>query len=163
MGRLTLICGLQGTGKTTVGRILAEVQSAKLLGTDIIRKDLFQNSQYTSEEMQVVYEEIFLQARHRLEQGEDVILDATFSKMQNRARAQKIADQLNIDFLVIEVTCSDENMIKERLRNRAIDASEADWEVYLQAKKEFESITRPHLTIDNSGTPEELKSKFTEQ
>ncbi|MCF2241345.1 AAA family ATPase, partial [Halobacterium salinarum] len=45
--RLVVVCGLPGTGKTTVSGHAAETLDAELLRTDVVRTDLFPEPDYT--------------------------------------------------------------------------------------------------------------------
>ena len=159
MREVTVICGLQGTGKTTVARLIAEQQEAVLLRTDVVRKELFDEPKYTIGEMQQVYEEMFARACQEV-LDKNVVLDATFSKQVNRQRARDIARDVGATFQIIEVT-SESEVINERLEARNQDASEADWNVYQNTIDDFEPIQEPGITIDNSGSKNDLIVKLS--
>ena len=157
---MILVCGLQGTGKTTIAEILAKRQKADLLRSDVIRKKLFTEPRYTDEERKKVYDHMFLEAKRSLEQRKAVILDATFSKQGDRDRAKEISKESDADFQIVEVICPNEVKVAERLGKRVGDASDADIQVHRRAKAAFEPIEGPHVTIDNSGTLHELNYKL---
>lgn len=156
---LIIVCGLQGAGKTTVAKEVAEKLKAVLLRTDIIRKSLIKEPKYTVAEMQKIYKEMFIRARKMLQDDKNVVLDATFTKKENRMEAKKIAEETNVDFQIIEVVCS-EKVIKKRIEQRSGDDSEANFEVYLKYKNLFEPITEKHIVIDNSGTLRDLDEQL---
>jgi predicted kinase len=56
---LFVVCGLQGTGKTAVSRLISWKTGAVLLRTDVIRRELFEKPTYSEEEKNRVYEEMF--------------------------------------------------------------------------------------------------------
>jgi predicted kinase len=155
---LIVICGLQGTGKTTVARRIIEKMQAVLLRTDVIRKEL-KNFQYTEEAKQLVYEEMFSRAKTLLQEGKNVVLDATFIRQKNRDQAQQLASEVNADFQIILVVSSDE-AVKQRIKERVGDESEAGFEQYLNSKGAFETIIGKHITIDNSGLIEETNQQL---
>ncbi|MFC6734896.1 AAA family ATPase, partial [Halolamina salina] len=83
---LVLVCGLPGTGKSTVAERIAELLPARMLRTDVVRKELFPEPTYEAEESAAVYDELFDRARDRLDAGEHVVLDATFRRRRLRQR-----------------------------------------------------------------------------
>ncbi len=151
---LLIVCGLQGTGKTWVAGRISEQNGATLLRTDVVRKELLSATTYSSAEIQNVYSETIRRAKELLKQGQDVILEATFSKSENRDLAREAAMEAGAEFHLVEVVC-DEAVVEERLRLRHNDASDADFQIYLKYKPLFETITEDHIIIDNSGTEEE--------
>jgi hypothetical protein len=66
MPQLYLLCGLQGSGKSTVGRLVAEKINGEILKTDKIRTEMFPNPQYTPHERQAVYDEMFRRATEQI-------------------------------------------------------------------------------------------------
>jgi len=157
--KLIVVIGLQGTGKTTVAKKVTEMFNAVLLRTDVIRRELFKERQYTLEETKRVYGEMFERARKSLQEGKTVVLDAMFVKEQERTQARNIADGVGAQFQVVEVVCS-EDVIKERIEARSGDASEATFEIYLKFKNLFEPVLEEHITIDNSGSLEDIDTQL---
>lgn len=152
-GNLTIVCGLQGTGKTTVAKRISEGMDAVLMRTDVLRKEL-KIFKYSEEDKQKVYDEMFSRVQKLLQENKNVVLDATFIKQKNRDRAQQIAEEVNAGFKVVEVVCSD-NVVKRRIEKRTGDESEAGFKQYLISRKSFETVLGRHITIDNSGTVNE--------
>lgn len=151
---LVLVCGLPGTGKSTVAERVAELLSARLLRTDVVRKELFPEPTYAAEESAAVYDELFGRARETLAGGDHVVLDATFRRRELRERAAELADDTGVEFRLVRVDCA-EPVVRERIRKRQTeedDESDADFAIYTQLKAEFEPIRGDdHLVIDNSG------------
>lgn len=150
---LIIICGLQGTGKTTVAKKIEEMTNAILLRTDVIRQKMFEDPKYTEEEKQKVYNEMFSRARNLLSEDKNVIMDATFSKRKNRKEANKIAEEHDSNFKIIKVVCPPK-LVKGRMEKRSGDESKANFDVYKKYKKSFESLKQEHIVIDNSGSLE---------
>ncbi|MGI9509785.1 MAG: AAA family ATPase [Geminicoccaceae bacterium] len=146
--KLTIVCGLPGAGKTVVARLLLQMREAILLRSDVLRKDVLMTPTYTDDEKQAVYSEMFTRAKRALLKGHDVVLDAAFNKEGNRKMAASLAEALKADFKIVLVTSSEE-AIRDRLRHREGDESDANWQVYQLLKQRFERIDEPHVMITN--------------
>lgn len=153
MSSLTIVCGEPGVGKSRVADFISRrMGGAPVLRTDEIRKDLFgPEPDYTSEESQATYDEMFDRARNLLKDGEHVILDATFMFEHGRQRANALAQEYTdpYDFTIIRVTC-EPSIAKDRINNRTHDASDADVSVYQSIRDRFEPVELPYHEIDNS-------------
>lgn len=146
---LIIVCGLQGTGKSTVAAYLTKkIKKAIHLRSDIIRKKLFSNPTYSEKEKEKVYI-VLLQNVKTLLKRKTVILDATFSKNRYRILAKRIAENLGASWHIIETTCSEE-IVKKRLKTRTNDASDAKFIHYLEQKPLFETIRGKHIIVDTS-------------
>jgi hypothetical protein len=163
--RLILVCGLPGTGKTTVAEELAKKTGSHILSTDIIRKELIRSPEYSDEEKDMVYGMLFSMAEMMLRDGRNVLIDGTFQKESLRKTAGGIASNTKSEFRIVEVVC-DEAIIRKRLSGRCktCSASDADFAVYLKIKKAFEPVRETHDVID-TGKPwmkqvETLAKKF---
>lgn len=148
---LTIVCGLPGVGKTTTAREVAAETDATVIRSDVVRKQLFDDPSYSSQETEQVYEAVLDRARATL--PEPVVLDATFRRRRHRAKASALARAQGVDFRIVKVEC-DDAVVRRRIRERTNDASDADVSVYLQA--EFEPLMREAEIIDN--TPEKTEA-----
>ncbi len=148
---LILVCGLPATGKSTIALKLAKRIGATLLRTDIIRKEIFSAPSYSKEEKELVYRIMFLVAKYLLRSGKRVVIDGTFYKKAFREEVYEIARKTRSRLEILECVAP-ESVIKERMecRKTRYRASDADYEVYLKLKQEFEPIEQPHLVIDTS-------------
>lgn len=148
--RLLIVCGEPGVGKSKVARHIARRTFAKHLATDSIRKYMFgENPEYTQEESQAVYDEMFGRAEALLNRGKTVVLDATFMLAQGRERAHDLAEEHDADFDIIRVTAP-ASECKYRIRKREDSDSDADVSVYQSIADRFEPVELPHIEIDNS-------------
>ena len=163
---LVVLCGLIGTGKSTLSAALSEVTGLEVLRSDELRKavagldkrehryDPFGEGMYSSEFFDATYKVLLKEGSRLLEKGNGVILDASFKKEKYRSEARKIAHSFKIPFLLIECRCCDE-VIKQRLEKRqreGVDISDGRLSFFLKQKSDFESITeiskREHLIIN---------------
>lgn len=145
---LVVVCGLQGTGKSTVARKIALKTGGQILRTDVIRKEMFERPTYSEEEISNVYAEMFRRAKNALSKG-TVILDATFKSHKDREDARIIAASLGLPFSLVRTIC-DEAVLKERITARKDDASDARFEHYLATKAAFEPLLHEHVSIDTT-------------
>jgi len=135
--RLILVGGPPGSGKTTLGGRLADRTGAVLLSSDRIRKELagispaehaaspYRQGLYTPEWTGRTYAEMFARARHLLERGETVVLDASFTDEEQRRAARDLA--LRTDSQLHELHCSaGPATLAERLAGRTGTFSDAD-------------------------------------
>jgi|Deesub1362A_J573_1020465.scaffolds.fasta_scaffold00057_124 hypothetical protein len=149
---LILLCGLPGTGKSTLAKRITRRYSATILQTDEVRKEIIKKPTYSQEEKRLVYKVVFLITKYLLKSKRNVILDGTFYKRKLRNEAYKIADECKNRFIIIECTAPEE-VIKKRMKRRISKGrglSDADYDVYLKIKKQFEPIRREHLTVDTT-------------
>jgi predicted kinase len=167
-----IMCGLPGTGKSFVADVIARKTGAEVLRTDDVRKEYLQGRKpsYSEEERQGIYELMFRKAKGLLDESKDVILDATFAKKNNRARAVKESGTDKI--VMVEVVLEDEEVIKKRIEKRLMGGrskSDATYQVYKRYKHgalRFDRISSDelregmrHIVINNSGKEEETEKQ----
>ncbi|MFD1514587.1 AAA family ATPase [Halomarina rubra] len=155
-GHVVVVCGLPGAGKTTVAERITDRLDATRLRTDVIRKELFPDPDYTDAESEAVYDELFARCRSLVADDDPAVLDATFREAAKRSRARGVSEAVDVPFSLVEVTCEDP-VVRERIRARTDDASDADVEVYDMYRDLFEPIETDHLVVDNSGSLAETR------
>lgn len=150
--RLYVVCGEPGVGKSEVASFLGLIRTnTVVLRTDEIRKELFgPDPDYTSQESQATYDEMFQRARNNLEDGGNVIMDATFMYADGRQRAKGLASETDATFHLLRIVC-DEDTVIERIKSREDDASDAGVDVYRSIRDRFEPVEMSHSRVDNSG------------
>ena len=168
---LILLCGLTGTGKTTIANVLAAEVDMKVISSDIARKKLahiptsehrfeeFGKGIYTEEFTEKTYSEMIKQAEFFLKKGVSLILDATFQKSKHRQAAAELAKKSGAEFHIIACTASDD-IIRQRLEKRAKEegvASDGRWEIYEKQKQGYEQIQESHITIETSSNIDMIK------
>lgn len=146
---LIIICGLPGTGKTTLAKALAKKFHLTHISTDIIRKKHFKHREYSKKEKMKVYSLVFSEAEKELVVGKNIALDGTFYKSTLRKTAYSLAKKYKTKFFIIECTIS-ENEIKKRIekREKTKNASEADFKTYKKVNLQFNQIKEKHLKIN---------------
>jgi aminoglycoside phosphotransferase family enzyme/predicted kinase len=124
-----VLCGLPGSGKSSIARILSKKLDLTTLRSDVIRKQLFgpaakdQNAArlehdiYSTAAHRRTYGELMRRARSALQQKNSVILDATFSHADYRRQVLQLADDFRSRAVFIECTAPD-NVLQARLRQR---------------------------------------------
>jgi hypothetical protein len=155
---LVVVCGLQGTGKTQVAKILSQKLNAQLFSTDALRKE----QDYHFKTRMNTYQILFKLAKGFLKKKKNVILDGTFYKESLRKTAKEIAQKLKTKIYFIEVICN-EKKIKERIEKRfkkGTSESKANYLVYLKYKKLWQPIKEKHIIIDNSGDLKQLRKQI---
>ncbi len=158
---LILVCGLPGTGKTTVAKKIADKTKSFVFNTDIVRKELFEKPKYTKKEKELIYNLLFEMTEKFLKSAKNVVLDGTFYKKELRERVRKIAENMNSDFHIVEVVC-DEKILKKRMgkRTKKRTPSDADFEIYKKIEKEFEPIREKHFVVETGKDWEKEIEKF---
>lgn len=146
---LIIVCGLPGTGKTTLAAALAEKLGAGHISSDVTRKRMFSRPTYSEDEKEAVYKRMAEEAANALSEGRDAIADATFYRASERARFRRIAESAGTKAFVI-VCYLPEAEVKRRLVGRRGGPSDADFGVYLKVRETFEPVAGSHLEADMS-------------
>jgi predicted kinase len=159
---LVMLCGLPGTGKTSLARRLAVGWPAVVIESDRIRQILFTPPTYSAEESRHVHQVCHIligwYLRHTDRDGKlcqhHVIYDATNLYEYHRKLVQSLADRNEARLVVVEVTAHDE-VVRERLAPRGRQDmaelySDADWNVYQRMHQRAEPIQGEHVTVNTS-------------
>ncbi len=159
---LVMLCGLPGTGKTSLARRLAVRWPAVIIESDRIRQVLFTPPAYTAEESRQVHQVCHIligwYLRHTDRDGNlyrhHVIYDATNLYEYHRKLVHSLAERNEARLVVVEVTARDE-VVRERLapggrQDMAQLYSDADWDVYQRMRQRAEPIQGERVTVDTS-------------
>jgi len=144
-----VFCGVSGSGKSTVARLLAEQVGAVRLASDVIRKELHgvhpadhtaDPELYSRRANERTYATLLEQAGEWLQRGASVLLDATFGRRADRERAKAQAEEFGGRFLLVELRIA-AAVAEQRIRDRQTsenDVSDADVAVLKQQLQRFE-------------------------
>lgn len=143
-GRLVIMSGLPGTGKSHLAQLAAERTGAIVLRSDALRKLLFPQPDYSARESRTVYEAAYALIGYLIAEGYPVIFDATNLSAWARARAAGVAARAGGAALVVQTTAP-EHVVRERLFARGrpgVEAflSDAGWEVYTSMRSRLEPV-----------------------
>lgn len=134
--RLVAIGGLSGTGKSTLGTMLApsvgKAPGAVHLRSDLERKAMYTMcdterlppSAYTPAETAKVYALVAGKAESILRSGHSVIVDAVFSSQEERCQIERVAEQLKVGFSGLWLEAPADTLMS-RVGARRGDASDA--------------------------------------
>ena len=168
-----LVCGVTGTGKSTLTAELARRWSMEHISSDLVRKNLagispeahryesFMEGIYSPQFSALTYEAMLSEAGQHLREGKRVILDGTFRRSEERAGAVALAAELHGEAWIVECRLSDEQA-RERLDRRleqGDSVSDGRWELYHQQVAQWESVREVpperHVVLDTGGSPAE--------
>jgi aminoglycoside phosphotransferase family enzyme/predicted kinase len=175
---LILLSGLTGSGKSTVSRELAVRLKLPVINSDAVRKELagisggnpvpFGEGIYSEAMTEKTYARIIELAEQHIRAREGALLDATFSRKEDREKVIKLAQRLKVPLLSVHCFASEETT-KKRLLHRARegkDLSDGRWEIYLRQKKTYEPLAEfPPLScleLDTEERAENLADKVEE-
>ena len=148
-GFLLIACGLPGTWKTETTEEVAKIKGYPLLRSDLIRLEVLKNEDIFDEKVAsnmdkrtIVYDEMFRQADESLNEGNGVILDATFVTQSLRRCAAAIAAKHSKTFVILQTDCPQEVAIKRILQRTKEDyvSNALTEQAYLNNKKRFEEV-----------------------
>ncbi len=166
---LLITCGFPGTWKTETSQEISKIKGYPILRTDLIRLEVLKNEDIfdvkvagNMSKRELVYDEMFRQAKDIAQKGKGVILDATFVTQKLRRRAAEIAAKTEIPIVILQTSCSEDASITRILRRtkQNYESNALTKEAYINNKKRFESVDLDdlrqrhpnleiiHLTVD---------------
>ncbi len=158
-GRLILMAGLSGSGKSTVARRLAQKSGAIHIRSDAVRKHLagipLQEqggaSIYTPEMSQKTYNRLLDLGITLAKQGYSVILDAKYDRQAFRQAAIAQSQNHHLPLQILHCTAPSE-VLQERLHQRQGDISDATADLLSKQQMEpFTETEQPYVkTLDTT-------------
>lgn len=118
-GRLVIFCGVPGSGKTTVARMVAErLEKTILIQTDAVR-GMLSRPNFSGEESRFVYEGCMAVAKEALRNGYTVFLDGTFMREDYRNEATEKLGRYSTRIDVVYIECGLATALKRNSARRA--------------------------------------------
>jgi hypothetical protein len=170
---MVVVCGLAGSGKSTVARTIGARTGYQILNSDVVRKQLagislttrstadYGKGLYTDSFNMLTYDRLLKQAEDCLKSGKGVIIDATFKDPQHRRQFIELSSRLRLPLLFVECRASERTTL-ERLKERQQrpgEVSDATEAVYLLQREEFVPLTEMpesiRMVANTEGDPEE--------
>jgi aminoglycoside phosphotransferase family enzyme/predicted kinase len=154
---LIITHGLPGSGKTTFAQYVIEQLGAVRIRSDVERKRMFGLSVldsshrsgvdiYSREATAQTYARLLALARELLQAGHTVVVDAAFLRSDEREQFRALAREVASPF-IIATLAADENTLRDRLRQRRHDASEADVNVLEKLQTVQQPLTAPERQV----------------
>ena len=162
---LWVVCGMPGSGKSTISRELSRIFNIKIFQSDVIRKELyglkpdapsdmpFGTGIYSKGASSLTYGRLLLLAQEEIEKGRSVILDATYGSQHDRREAIRMARDNEANIVFVECVLK-ENVIKKRLlkREAGYPVSDARYHHFEDFKRRFEPLNElgneMHIRVD---------------
>ncbi len=118
-GRLLIFCGIPGSGKTTIAKLVAtSVKDSILIQTDGVRL-MLSHPTFSSAESRFVYDACFGIAREALKNGYLVMLDGTFMREEYRSEARNELRRFYSRADTVWVSCGLETALRRNGRRKA--------------------------------------------
>jgi hypothetical protein len=164
-GKLTLMSGLSGSGKSTAARYLARRTGAIHIRSDAVRKHLGGIPLNERGGQDLYSDEMTAQTYGRLlelgiilaDRGWDVILDAKFDRQNLRTDAINQAQSHGLPLQIIYCTAPIE-VLRERLQQRRGDIADATAELLSSQQAAFQPFTElEEISVNIVDTAQELE------
>jgi aminoglycoside phosphotransferase family enzyme/predicted kinase len=177
-----VVCGLMGSGKSTLTAALAERLGSDVLSTDVIRSELlgasslpaeFNAGHYAPEMRQHIYNEMLHRAKLLLRERVSLVLDGSFLVESQRHAAVALAFAAGATPLVVHCVCPAAEAVDRIEQRIAVGAgvSEARPELYEAQRAEEEPMsgmewievdTTATLRLQESAVLSALRRRLTE-
>jgi predicted kinase len=148
---LLIVCGVVGSGKSTIARTLGARTGYQILNSDVIRKQLagipltshsteeYGNGLYNESFNALTYDTLLKQTEECLKSGKGVIVDATFKDPTDRRKFMALSSRLPVPVLFVECRATEEQALDrlKKRQQRTEEVSDATVAVYLRQREEF--------------------------
>ena len=147
-GRLVLLTGLVGTGKSSVAAALALAARGVVISSDRVRKQLAGLGQrerggaslYSDTRTLEVYGSLLERARKVLASGRVAVLDATYAQRARRDELRRAVEDLGVEPLLVETHCATPTVLQRLELRKKLDrdSSDAGPTFYAESARRYE-------------------------
>ena len=147
---LLITCGLPASFKTTASEAVAKIKGYSILRSDLIRLEVLKHEDVFNVNLAanmntrlLVYEELFRRANTLAKEKKGgIILDATFITQELRRRAAEIANEYNLDLVILQTCCPQDLslLIIQKRKKETYTSNALTPEAYFNNKEQFEPI-----------------------
>jgi predicted kinase len=148
---LVQICGLPGTGKSTIAGRIADRRQVVLLRIDAIEAAMWRNGLSHEQTGVAAYSVAHAIALPHLRRGLTVVADAVSAVAAAREGWQGTAEHAGVPLRVIETTCPDLVEHRRRVTTRVSDLAGftvPSWEQVQAVAEEYEGRSDERLVLD---------------
>jgi len=147
---LVMLCGLPGSGKSSLARLMEKEEGFRVISSDAVRKELaglplaskpgegFRLGIYSLEWTEKTFTEMRKRAESSLLKGQKVLVDATFTRHSAREPFWELAGNLGVPFSLF-ICEGNRETARERLSRADRYGSDADLKVYEEMEKTWEA------------------------
>lgn len=151
---LVVMVGEPGTGKSFFLRRLVALQPLRVVESDALRRKMFPEPRYTSEEHAAVFGAAHRALAERLARGQSVAMDATNVEEKHRKVLYDIAKTHSAQLLIVRVVAPPvvvrHRMVGRTNRMDPADLSDAGWEIHENYRLKSDPIPLPHFVVNTA-------------
>lgn len=154
---ILLLCGLPGTGKSTVAKHIHKRLGWPVLSTENFRARLFDYASskddvdFTEEELRVVYKAIALTTEMLISHSSSVIVEGVFRSTEQRKLITELELRCKARCMKV-VLYGNDGIIRDRLiyRKNVGDVAPAGPKSYAKIKRSYEPVDPDYLAFDTT-------------
>jgi len=148
-GVMLITCGLPGTWKTETSEEVSRIKGYPIVRSDLVRLEVLKGEDIFDEKVAsnmdkrtMVYDKTFRRAEKTLEEGDSVIIDATFVTQSLRRQAAHVAAKHNRRFVILQTHCPREVAVARILRRskEEYESNALTEQAYINNEKKFEKV-----------------------
>ncbi|HVV12278.1 AAA family ATPase [Amycolatopsis sp.] len=148
---LILLCGLPGTGKSTIAKLVVRALHTPYLRIDAIEHALAGSGELPEPPRAAGYLAGYALAREQLRAGLTVLAECVNPLKLTRDAWKQVADESSAWLLEAELVCSDGDEHRSRVETRTVDIPGLTLPTWPQVRtREYEPWHRDHLVLDTA-------------
>ena len=156
---VVLICGLPGTGKSSIASMLHDFLGWSVVSTEVMRSRLFDYTvdkhdiDFSDDELCIVYKIVCIMTEFLVRKKLSVIVEGVFRSKKQRNSILNISENLGAIVVKVFLTGSDmEIMHRLKVRLEAGNIAPAGPRTFRSIKKRFEPVESDYLIYDTTKT-----------